>query len=315
MGLYEELGVPKGASADEIKKAYRTLARTHHPDKGGDAEKFKKVQEAYEVLSNPEKRQNYDQWGTVDGSPGPQGGFPPDVFAHMFGGGNPFGRPQGPRRRADHEHTVTISLEQAYKGTSRNMRISLTKPCVSCRGKCGQCNGQGQIRHQMGPFAMAQPCGACEGQGKTYSGCATCNFRKNIFENLNFELRIPKGVESGGVITAHGLGEQPHDAGEEAGNLHFRIVVEDHPLFIRQGKDLVFHTKISFEDSVNGRVISVPHFDGSFDVDTSQWGPLDPREDYIVPFKGMVEGGRLRLSFDVQYPGPGSKFCVERRRS
>lgn len=306
MGLYEDLGLNKDASPGDVKKAYHKLAREHHPDKGGDAEKFKKVQEAYEVLSNPEKRQNYDQWGTVDGPPqGMPGGFPPDLFAHMFGG-----RPQGPRRRADHEHTVTISLEQAYTGTTRNLRVSLTKPCPSCKSKCNQCGGRGQIHHQMGPFAMAQPCGACAGQGKTYAGCSTCNFRKNIFENLNFELRIPKGVESDTVITARGLGEQAHESGEEAGDLHFHIRVEDHPIFMRQGKDLIFHTKISFEDSVNGKVLSVPHFDGSFDVDTKQWGPLDPRQDYVVPFKGMEAGGRLRLSFDVQYPGPSARLCV-----
>ena len=296
MGLYEDLGLAKDAPPEEIKKAYRSLARTHHPDKGGDAEKFKKVQEAYETLSDPEKRQNYDA---------PQG--PPDIFAHMFGGGNPFGRQRGPKRRADHEHTVTVSLEQAYTGTARNLRISLTKPCPSCKSKCNQCGGRGQVHHQMGPFAMAQPCGGCEGQGKTFAGCSTCNFRKKIFENLNFELRIPKGVESGAVITAHGLGEQPHEPGEEAGNLHFHIRVEEHPLFMRQGKDLIYSTKISFEDSVNGKTLSIPHFDGSFDVDTSQWGPLDPRQDYVIPFKGMAEGGRLRLSFDVQYPGPRPK--------
>jgi DnaJ-class molecular chaperone len=307
MGLYEELGVPQGASPEEIKKAYRSLARTHHPDKGGDAEKFKKVQEAYETLSDPEKRQNYDQFGTAEApAQGFQGGFPPDIFAHMFGGGNPFGQQRGPKRRADHEHAITISLEQAYTGTARNLRISLTKPCPSCKSKCNQCGGRGQVHHQMGPFAMAQPCGGCEGQGKVFAGCSTCNFRKKIFENLNFELRIPKGVESGTVITAHGLGEQPHEPGEEAGNLHFHIRVEEHPLFMRQGKDLIYSTKISFEDSVNGKVISVPHFDGSLNVDTSQWGPLDPRQDYVIPFKGMTEGGRLRLSFDITYPGPGN---------
>lgn len=307
MGLYEELSVPQGASPEEIKKAYHKLALKFHPDKPtGDAEKFKKVQEAYETLSNPEKRQNYDQFGTAEAPQGPPSGFPPDIFAHMFGGGNPFGQQRGPKRRADHEHTVTVSLEQAYTGTSRNLRISLTKPCPSCKSKCNQCGGRGQVHHQMGPFAMAQPCGGCEGQGKTFAGCSTCNFRKKIFENLNFELRIPKGVDNGTVITAHGLGEQPHESGEEAGNLHFHIRVEENPFFMRQGKDLIYSTKISFEDSVNGKILSIPHFDGSFDVDTSQWGPLDPRQDYVIPFKGMVEGGRLRMSFDITYPGPGN---------
>lgn len=313
MGLYEDLGLTKEAGPAEIKKAYHKLAREHHPDKGGDAEKFKKVQEAYETLSDPQKRQNYDQFGTAEGNPNgfpTGGGFPPDIFSHMFGG-NPFGFAQrGPTRRADHNHTLTISLEEAYRGLTKNMRVTLQRICRECVTKCGSCGGRGQVHHQMGPFAMAQPCGPCQGQGTTNKGCAGCNFKKNKIENLNLELKIPKGVESGNVLTAHGLGEQARSDAEQAGDLHFHIQVEDHPLFMRQGPDLVYSTKISFEDSVNGKVISVPHFDGSFDVDTKQWGPLDPREDYVIPFKGMTEGGRLRLSFDIKYPGPGAKFCV-----
>jgi len=317
MGLYEELGVPQGASPEEIKKAYRSLARTHHPDKGGDAEKFKKVQEAYETLSDPQKRQNYDQFGTADAPQGPPGGFPPDLFAHMFGGGGgPFGFPgqqRGPKRRADHEHVITISLEEAYRGIAKNMKITLQRICRECVTKCRACGGRGQVHHQMGPFAMAQPCGQCQGQGAVNKGCAGCNFKKNKIENLNLELKIPKGVESGDVLTAYGLGEQARSDGEQAGDLHFQIRITDHPQFLRQGKDLIYSTKISFEESVNGKVLSIPHFDGPLDVDTSQWGPLDPREDYVIPFKGMVEGGKLRLSFDIQYPGSGSGFTLTRR--
>jgi len=206
MGLYEDLGLAKDATPEEIKKAYRSLARTHHPDKGGDAEKFKQVQEAYETLSDPQKRQNYDQFGTADGPPGPQGGFPPDIFAQMFGGGNPFGQ-RGPVRRADHEHVVTISLDEAYRGLTKNMKITLQRICRECSSKCSTCHGRGQVHHQMGPFAMAQPCGQCQGQGSVNKGCPGCNFRKNKFENLNLELKIPKGVETGNVLTAHGLGE------------------------------------------------------------------------------------------------------------
>lgn len=307
MSLYEDLGVPRDASPEDIKKAYRTLARTHHPDKGGDAEKFKKVQEAYETLSDPEKRQNYDQFGTAGGPPqGPTGGgFPPDLFAHMFGGGGPFGFSQGPRRRADADHTLTISLEEAYRGVTKNMKITLQRICRECVTKCGPCGGRGSVARQMGPFAMSQPCGACGARGSTNKGCAGCNFQKNKFENLNLELKIPRGVDSGAVLTARGLGEQAQSDAEEAGDLHFHIKVQDHPHLMREGKDLIFHTKISFEESVNGKVLTVPHFDGPIEVDTRQWGPLDPREDYIVPFKGMQEGGRLRLSFDIKYPGPG----------
>ena len=311
MGLYEDLGVAKDAGPDEIKKAYRKLAREHHPDKGGDAEKFKKVQEAYEVLSDPEKRQNFDQFGTADGPPqqGFPGPFPPDMFASMFGG---FQAPRGPRRRSDHGHVVTLPFIDAWRGTTRTMRVSLSKPCASCRAPCQPCGGRGQVHQQMGPFAMARPCGTCGGAGRTASGCSTCNFKKTIFENLNFELRIPKGVETGTVITARGLGEQPHDSGEEAGDLHFRIVVKDDPVFMRQGADLVFHTKISFEESVLGKIINIPHPDGDLTVDTRKWGVIDPREDYVIPGKGFPPTGRLRVSFDVKYPGPSVAWKLER---
>jgi DnaJ-class molecular chaperone len=305
MGLYEDLGVPKGASPEDIKKAYRSLARMHHPDKGGDAEKFKKVQEAYETLSDPQKRQNFDQFGSAEGgNPGFPGGFPPDLFANMFGGA-----PRGPPRRADHEHVITISLEEAYRGTVKNMKITLQRICRECVTKCTTCGGRGQVHHQMGPFAMAQPCGQCQSQGSVNNGCTGCNFKKNKKENLNLELKIPMGVESGNVLTARGLGEQARSDGEESGDLHFRIHVADHPHFMRQGKDFIFSTKISFEDSVNGKVISVPHFDGTLDIDTRQWGPLDPREDYVIPSKGMPGGGRLRMTFDVQYPGPRANYA------
>jgi DnaJ-class molecular chaperone len=148
MGLYEDLGLAKDATPEEIKKAYRSLARTHHPDKGGNADKFKQVQEAYETLSDPQKRQNYDQFGSAEGPQGGPGGFPPDIFAQMFGGGNPFGQ-RGPVRRADHEHTVTISLDDAYRGLTKNMKITLQRICRECGSKCNTCQGRGQVHHQM----------------------------------------------------------------------------------------------------------------------------------------------------------------------
>jgi len=318
MDPYKTLGLDNTATQDEIKKAYRKAAIKTHPDKGGDPEQFKKVQSAYDVLSDPQKRQNFDQFGTTDGPP--QGANMNDIFSQMFGGRqNPFdfaNSQRGPVRRGNHNHEIHISFEDSYRGMTKNLRINLTKPCFECQVKCPQCQGRGVVHIQMGPMAFQQPCPQCQGQGvRASGGCQVCNFQSKKAETLNLELKIPAGVESGNVLTAHGLGEQPQKKDEEPGDLLIHIKVGDHPELIRQGLDLVFSTKIAFEDSVNGKKIKVPHFDGSIDVDTSDWGVLDPREDYIIPNKGFRVGdkvGRLRVSFNVIYPSARAKFNLTR---
>jgi len=315
---YEALGVSKGASDDEIKKAYRKLAIKHHPDKGGDPEQFKKVQGAYDILSDSEKRQNFDRFGTADGPPQQQGfpgGFPPDIFSQMFGGG-PFGfapgGPRGPTRRSNFDHEIKVSFEESYRGTTRNMRITLDKTCFNCKKKCPQCHGRGQVQHQMGPMIMNQPCGMCQGEGGVAQGpCDQCQGGRKK-ETLNLELKIPAGVEHGNVMTGHGLGEQPRNPGEEPGDILFHIKVDQHPEFMRQGLDLIFQTKISFEDSVNGKKLQIPHFDGPIEINTAEWGVLDPREDYIIPFKGFNGQGRLRVQFNVVYPHAKTRFTLTR---
>ena len=311
MDPYQALGIQKGASDDEIKKAYRKLAIRHHPDKGGNPEDFKKVQGAYDILSDPEKKQNFDRFGTPDGPQ--QGGnpFPPDFFSQMFGGG--FGQgPRGPVRRSNFDHELRVSFEESYRGTTRNMRITLDKTCFNCKKKCPQCHGRGQIQHQMGPMVINQPCGMCRGEGGVSQGpCDQCQDGRKK-ETLNLELKIPPGVEHGNVLTGHGLGEQPRNPGEEPGDVLFHIKVDQHPEFMRQGSDLIFQTKMSFEDSVRGKKIRIPHFDGPIEIDTSDWGVIDPREDYIIPFKGFKGQGRLRVQFNVVYPHAKTRFNLTR---
>jgi len=298
MDPYESLGIHKGASDDEIKKSYRKLAMKHHPDKGGDPEQFKKIQGAYDILSDPQKKQNLDQFGNVDGPPqNPFAGFPSDIFSQMFGG-----VPRGPVRRANHDHEIKISLEDAYRGLSKNLKISLGKWCMHCVSKCGNCRGSGSIHLQMGPMVIQQPCPACQSQGTLRAGCAACNGKKKTIEQVNLELKIHAGIEDGATLVGHGLGEQVHGANEEPGDILFHIRVQNHPELMRQGPDIVWQTKISFEDSVNGKKIQIPHFDGPIAIDTLDWGVLDPREDYIIPNKGFLKGGRLRVQFNVIYP-------------
>lgn len=306
--MYAVLGLTRDATADDIKKAYRKLAREHHPDKGGDPEKFKKIQGAYEVLSDPQKRQNFDRFGTPDAPP--QGPNPNDIFAQMFGGA--FGGQRGPVRRADHHHDLKITLDDAYRGLSRTFKVTLTKPCFTCRKQCPQCRGRGSVQIQMGPMAFSQPCPSCGGQGGVSSGCHECNFRSKKHEPLNLELKIPAGVEDGATLVAGGMGEQGQKPDEEPGDLIFHVKIQDHPDLMRQGKDLVWSTRISFEDSVNGKVIQIPHFDGPIEINTSDWGVLDPREDYVVPNKGFVPGGKLRVSFNVVYPERGTRFNLSK---
>lgn len=309
---YEVLGVSKTGSDAEIKKAYYKLAREHHPDKGGDAEKFKQIQGAYEILSDPEKRQNFDQFGTPDGPPpnpfGGGGGFPPDIFAHMFGGA--FGGPRGPVKRADRHHDIKITLEDAYRGLTKHLSITITKPCLKCVKNCQHCQGRGTVHVQMGPMAFQQPCPVCQGQGGGRVGCVECNHKGKKNEKLNLELKIPKGVTNEHVLVAHGLGDQPDKTNEEPGDLHFHIKIADHPDFMRQRNDLIWSTKISFEDSVNGTKLTIPHFDGPISVDTAEWGVLDPREDYVIPNKGF-EDGKLRVSFNIVYPKGKFKLIRE----
>ena len=307
--MYDVLGLTPDASTDDIKKAYRKLAREHHPDKRGDPEKFRKVQEAYEVLSDPQKRQNFDQFGTPDAPP--QGPNPNDIFAQMFGGA--FGGPRGPVRRGDHHHELKITLEDAYRGLTRSFKVTLTKPCFACRKQCQHCRGRGSVQIQMGPMAFSQPCPPCGGQGGGSTGCQECNFKSKKHEPLNLELKIPTGVEDGATLVAGGMGEQAQKPDEEPGDLVFHIKIQDHPELMRQGRDIVWSTRISFEDSVNGKIIQVPHFDGPIEINTSDWGVLDPREDYIIPGKGFVPGGRLRVSFNIIYPNSKLKFNLSKK--
>ena len=165
---------------------------------------------------------------------------------------------------------------------------------------------------QMGPMSFGQPCQPCGGQGGGSSGCHECNFKKKKHEPLNLELKIPAGVENEATLVAGGMGEQPLKPDEEPGDLIFHIKIQDHPELMRQGKDLVWSTRISFTDSVNGKVLQVPHFDGAIQSNTSDWGVLDPREDYVILNKGFVPGGKLRVSFNVVYPPANVKFNLSK---
>jgi len=218
-------------------------------------------------------------------------------------------------KRANHEHTINITFEEAYRGMSKKLSITLGKLCLSCKAACKACNGRGVFHMQMGPMTFPTACGTCQGKGTGATGCTYCNFKCKLFEKFNLEVQIPAGVEDGNVIVHRGMGEQADSDLEEPGDLIFKIQITPHPTLMRMKRDLIWNTTISFENSVNGIVVTVPHLDGPILVDTSDFGVIDPRKDYIVKDKGFVSGGNLRIMFDISYPNSKTKFkleCTER---
>lgn len=325
--LYDHLGVSKSASKEEIKKAYRKAAIANHPDKGGDAEEFKKISNAYQVLSDDNKRQMYDQLGDEQFANGganepTMNAMDPNVLFHnffsQFGGGAEFnfnfGGPPGPpppRRRNDHQHAIKVSMQEAYHGINKNIRISLQKTCLqpSCMETCFACQGRGTVTdlRRMGFMTqmMTRVCDPCAGSGKCVRAKPDCNECKGAGKYLSEvvqELQIPPGVPSGHRIVCHGLGEQPCGPNEIPGDLIFEIMVLADPNFQRQGNDLVHTVKMSFRESIIGKEVVIPHFKAPLTLQTKDYGIIQPSKRYILKGMGMTEQGNLVIQFHIDYP-------------
>lgn len=320
--FYDALGVAPGATADEIRKAYRRAALQNHPDKGGDPERFKEIGAAYAVLSDENERAAYDQlgdagWeqraaGGAGGPGGPPGGFggpgafPAEFFAQMFGGaGFPFGGPGGPHggvpppgRRANHVHGLRVSLAEAYRGVSKTVKVSLSKSCLRCQETCHACQGVGTITdmRRMGFMTqvMQRPCETCRATGRVVKGregCGECGGRGAYAEERKLDVRLPPGVADRSAMVFAGLGEQPGRPGDTPGDLIFEVQVTEDPVFRRDGADLAMDVPMTFAESVLGKTVRVPHFAGEFCVDTNAaFGVVGPAEAcgaYVVPGKGM----------------------------
>lgn len=282
MSHYETLGVSKDASKDEIKKAYRRLAMKLHPDKGGDPEQFKKVSEAYEVLSDDSQRAQYDN---------PHEDVM-NFFSSMFSQ-----QSRGPRVRKmdDIVHGIEIPLEKAYHGADIKFKISLDAWCMKCNLSCDYCNGTGTIQMGIKIMMISQPCPNCMGSGVVHRGCGECTSGTVKFDRL-VHVRIPPWCEDGHQIVLEGLGHQKMKPSDVAGNLVIHVRVKPDPNFERVGDSLLYKPTVSFAESVLGMPLVVPHFDGSFMFDTRQFGVIDPTKVYDIPDKP------IKIAFKIMYP-------------
>lgn len=290
---YEILGLSKGTSDDEIKKAYRKLAMKFHPDrvshmsdseKKEAEEKFKELQEAYAVLSDGQKRQMYDQFGheavsgnAAGGAGRGAGGFGSasyeDIFS-AFGFGDFFkrGGANAPMRGRDMEYAVEITLEESAHGVHKAISYPRAEKCSVCNGlgakdptdvvTCKQCHGQGQVRFSQGFFSVQQTCPDCKGAGTTIKNpCGSCRGSGLVRENKKIDVTIPAGVDDGATLRVTGEGEAGLNSGSN-GDLYVHIRIKPHNFFTRQGKDLHCEIPISFTQAALGAEIEVPTIEG-----------------------------------------------------
>jgi molecular chaperone DnaJ len=286
---YEVLGVNKDASAEDIKKAYRKLAMKYHPDRNPDnpkaEEQFKEAKEAYEVLTDDQKRAAYDQYGHAGVDPSMGGGAGAgfsgfsdafgDIFGDIFGGagGTRGGQRNNVYRGADLRYNMEISLEEAAKGTETKIRIPVQSTCETCKGTgakpgtqpvtCTTCGGHGQVRMQQGFFSVQQTCPKCHGSGKMVKEpCVSCHGAGRVKQNKTLSIKVPAGVDEGDRIRLSGEGEAGVNGGP-TGDLYVVIHLKEHEIFKRDGGNLHCEMPISFTTAALGGEIEVPTLEGS----------------------------------------------------
>ncbi|MFA5114321.1 MAG: molecular chaperone DnaJ [Candidatus Margulisiibacteriota bacterium] len=338
---YEVLGINKSAAPDEIKKAYRNLARKHHPDvnkEAGSADRFKEINEAYQVLSDPQKRSQYDYFGQAGGPQG-AGGFGGGGFEGFdFGGGSGnFGdlgdlfdmffsgrqgaaqRRGGPERGEDLRLDLRITLTEAAKGADKELEVPHYVACTTCKGsgakpgtspvKCATCNGSGQVkktqRTVLGSFAQIITCPTCRGSGEAIaSPCPSCHGNGREKKKHVVKIKVPAGIDSGYRLRVSGAGNAGTKGGPP-GDLYVFIEVQPHPLFNRDGANLYYRTEISFIQAILGDEIKVPTLDGEATMKVPPG--TQPNTNFKIKEKGLPHlqskgKGDLYVLVEVKIP-------------
>lgn len=317
---YEVLGVNRDADAEAIKKAYRKLAMKHHPDRNPDdksaEEKFKEAKEAYEILTDGQKRAAYDQYGHAGVDPsagGGRGGAGSSGFSDAFGDifGDIFGQARGGSRSgvyrgADLRYNLEITLEQAARGTETKIRIPTAENCETCHGSgskpgtqpktCPTCEGHGQVRVQQGFFSIQQTCPKCHGTGKFIADpCGSCHGAGRIKKHKTLSVKIPAGVDEGDRIRLSGEGE-PGVNGGPPGDLYVQMQVKPHAVFQRESNDLHCEMPVSFATAALGSEIDIPTLDGQAKIRI----PAETQSGKIFRLRGKgIKGVRSHTHGDL----------------
>jgi molecular chaperone DnaJ len=336
---YKALGVDRKASDEEIKKAYRKLARQYHPDANhGDKdaeERFKEVQEAYSILSDPKKRKEYDSGGGIFGG----GGFDPgsfrtgggggfggfgDILSDLFGGGGGRGGPAGPERGRDLETEVHISFDQAMEGAQIPVSVPLSAPCPTCHGTgakpgtqptiCSRCQGRGVEAESQGLFSITQPCRQCGGTGTEIKDpCPTCDGSGRTRQVKRYRVNIPAGVREGSRVRLAGKGEAGPRGGA-SGDLYVVTHVTDSPIFRRKGDNLEVEVPITIPEAIRGATIEVPTLAGTKRIRVpsgTQHGTVQRLRNEGPPKLGGKGRGDIHYRLSIDVPSELSKEQAE----
>lgn len=321
---YEILGVPRDASPDDLKAAYKELARRYHPDRNPDdpeaEEKFKEASEAFRVLSDPEQRKRYDRMGhaAFAGGAGGPAGFDPadfgsvsDLLEGILGG--MFGGRRARSRGRDIELDLHVRFEDAAQGTEKTVEVERLDTCNSCTGtggkpgtvvrECQACHGKGEVRFQRNIFSAPRPCGQCRGTGRIpESPCEDCKGKGRAMVTSEMVVRVPAGVAHGAVRTVRGAG---HPGAGGQGDLHVTIHIEPHPLFERDGADILCEVPVSFPQAVLGATLEVPTLEGRVHMKlppgTQSGRVFRLRGKGIPVYGGMGKGDQL-VTIVVEIP-------------